>query len=87
MERLSWLPKVLPAPGGPGPRWPCVSIPPELLSASQVELKTRMHGETGKLLELKGELEKEMKRISEDFISSHYMETETYLDQINIRMK
>ena len=41
-----------------------------------------MHGETGKLLELREELEKEMKRISEDFISPRYSEVECYLDKI-----
>ena len=83
MDRMSWSSQILPAPSGPlGPCWPCVSIPPELLSASQPELKSLMHGETEKLLELKRELEKEMERISEDFISSHYMKTERYLDQI-----
>ena len=80
MERLSWLSKILPAPGGPC--WPCVSPPPELLSASQLELNAMMHGETGKLLELRRKLEKEMERISEDFISSHCGETESFLDQI-----
>ena len=40
-------------------------------------------GETGKLMELWGELEKEMKKLSEEFISSHtYEETESYLDVI-----
>ena len=39
-------------------------------------------GETGKLLEVRRELEKEIERISEDFISSHYIETKSYLDHI-----
>ena len=41
-----------------------------------------MNGETGKLLELRRELEKEMQRISEDFISSHYMEVESFIAMI-----
>ena len=42
-----------------------------------------VHGETGKLMELRGELEKEMKELSEEFISYHtYEETESYLDVI-----
>ena len=55
---------------------------PLLLSASQPELHTMMHGETEKLLQLRRELEKEMDRISEGFISSNWLEVESYLDHI-----
>ena len=53
-----------------------------MLSASQNELRVMMHGETGKLLELRRELEKEMERISEDFISTHYKEIHKNLSNI-----
>ena len=39
-----------------------------MASASQKQLKEMMHGETGKLLELREELEKEMERITEDYV-------------------
>ena len=41
-----------------------------------------VHGETGKLLELRRELEKEMERISEDFISTHHKEIAKHLSNI-----
>ena len=41
-----------------------------------------MHGETGKLLELRRELEKEMNLITEDFITSNYKVIESHLDKI-----
>ena len=41
-----------------------------------------MNGETEKLMSLKRVLEEEMKRISEDFISSCPQESETYIDSI-----
>ena len=53
-----------------------------MLSASQSDLEVMMHGETGKLQNLKRVLEEEMKRISEDFISSCPQESETYVDNI-----
>ena len=54
-----------------------------MLSASQTELNVMMNEKTGKLLELRRELEKEMELISKDFISSHCSEqTEVFLDHI-----
>ena len=41
-----------------------------------------MHIETGKILELRRKLDEEMNRISEDFISSNHLETESYLNVI-----
>ena len=41
-----------------------------------------MHGETGKLLELRRGLEKEMNKITEDFITSNYNVIESHLDKI-----
>ena len=66
--------------------WPSYMYPdgprpppsPYMKSATQVQLKAMMHGETGKLLELKEELEKEMKLISEEFISNKVSEVEHY---------
>ena len=55
-----------------------------LRSATQVQLKVMMHVETGKLLELREELEKEMEVISPDFISTRLSEVETYLDQVKV---
>ena len=56
-----------------------------MLSASQEELMDMMHGETGKLLELRRELYKEMERISEDFVSTLDLDTAwPYLAQIRI---
>ena len=74
-ERLSWICQILPG---------SKAVPTAaMLSASQTELMDMVHGETGKLMELRGELEKEMKKLSEEFISSHtYEETESYLDVI-----
>ena len=74
-EKLAWLPHIL--PGGRG-------TPPssQLSSASQSELSAMMHGETGDLLELRRELEKEMEKISEGFISFYYKEVENYVATI-----
>ena len=74
-ERLSWLSQLLPdskaAPTA------------AMLSASQTELMDMMHGETGKLLELRRELNKEIERISEDFVSTLDLDTTwPYLTQI-----
>ena len=72
-ERLSWLPYILPGSRGTPP-----SI--QLSSASQSELSDMMHGETGDLLELRRELEKEMNSISVEFVSSsNFMKVESYL--------
>ena len=66
-ERLTWLSSILPD---------SKAVPtPLMLSASQSELRDMMNGETGRLLELRGELEKEMEKISEEFISSHDLDT------------
>ena len=53
-----------------------------MLSASQPELKMMMNMETEKLVKLRTELDKELERISEDFISSHHLETESFLAHI-----
>ena len=53
-----------------------------MLSASQTELSAMIHGETGKLLELRRELDREMEKISEDFISTHYREIDKHLSNI-----
>ena len=66
-ERLSWVSSILPD---------SKAVPtPLMLSASQSELRDMMNGETGKLLELRGELEKDMEIVSEEFISSHDFDT------------
>ena len=74
-ERLLWLSRLL--PGGP-----CAYPTAQMLSATQSELMAMMHSETEKILELRRKLEEEMRRISEDFISSNHLETESYLDVI-----
>ena len=51
-------------------------------AASRCQFNAMMHGETGELLELRKELEKEMEEISEDFISTRSSEVEMYLDKI-----
>ena len=51
-------------------------------SSSKKQLSIMMHAETGKLLELREKLRKEMERISVEFISSRYSEVESYLDRI-----
>ena len=74
-ERLIWTQDLLPGNYR--------AVPSALmLSASQFELNAMMHGETGKLLELRREIEMEMERISEEFISSNHLEVESYLDHI-----
>ena len=62
-ERLPWSCLV---PGGP-----CSFPTSDMLSASQTELNGMMNEKTGKLLELRRELEKEMELRSKDFVSSH----------------
>ena len=78
-ERLSWLPYILPGSRGTPP-----STQLDMLSsATQSELSDMMHGETGDLLELRRELEKEMQSISVEFVSSsNYMKVESYLHRI-----
>ena len=73
-ERLSWLTSLL-----PGSKAAPTSA---MLSASQPELEAMMHGEIGKLLELRRGLEKEMNKITEDFITSNYKVIESHLDKI-----
>ena len=55
-----------------------------MLSASQNELRAMMHGETGKLLELRTELEKEMERISEDYVSMNTKEIDKNLYNLTV---
>ena len=73
-ERLPWT---CIGPGGPRAR---PTAP--MLAASQPVLRIMMHEETGKFLELRRDLDKEMELISEDYISSHHLETETFLAHI-----
>merc|ERR1719341_2096598 len=73
-QRLSWMTSLLPGSKA--------APTAAMLSASQPELKAMMHGETGKLLELRRELEKEMNRITEDFITSNHKVIENHLDKI-----
>ena len=75
-ERLAWLSRLL--PGGP-----CSFPTAQMLSASQTELKAMMNEKTGKLLELRRELEKEMELRSEECISYHCsVQIETFLEHI-----
>ena len=57
-----------------------------MLSASQAELMDMMHSETGKLLEMRRELDKEMERISEDFVNNLDLDT-TWPHLTQIRRK
>ena len=57
-----------------------------MLLASQTELMDMMHGETGKLLELRRELDKEMERNLEDFVSNLDLDT-TWPHLTKIRRK
>ena len=62
-NKLTWLSSILPD---------SKAVPtPLMLSASQSELKDMMNGETGRLLELRGELENEMEKTCEEITSSH----------------
>ena len=53
-----------------------------MLAASQPQLRIMLHGESCKLLELRRNLVEEVEKISEDFISSHHSDTESYLGHI-----
>ena len=70
-ERLPWTCLV--------PDGPCAFPTAQMLAASQPELRIMLHGESCKLLELRRKLVVEVENISEDFISSHYLNTEIYL--------
>ena len=73
-ERLPWACLV---PGGP-----CAFPTAQMLTASQQELRLMLHGESCKLLEMRRKLVEEIEKISEDFISSNYLETESYLGHV-----